>query len=168
MSTSRDSTAQFITAMKLRELNRQRTKLRETYRELAEKSAALQRPESRLKTLYEGLRQISFAGQPLHPDVVNLEMLFFEDDAGTLSPDVRAMWVKRLEEELATGRLRSEFVYLFGALLEEWARGGPADALLLEEGRIAKSRLLQDAISAPGKNKHMDLIDPVSVRPWLS
>src|SRR5947209_6664106 len=144
-----DSTVQFVTQMKLRELHRQRVRLREAYRQLGEAVAAAHEPGDRLRKLYHGLRELTFAGQRLHPELVNLEILLTEIDSGTLSPAVLALWLERLEGELAAGRLRSEFVYLFGALLEEWARESRADARLAEESRQVRQHLLEAARADP-------------------
>src|SRR4051812_20772131 len=102
------STVQFITQMKLRELHRQRDQLREAYRRLEESVAGVRDPGGRLRRLYDGLRGLKFAGLPLHPEVVNLEILLDEAEAGTLAPDVLALWLRRLEDELEAGRARSE------------------------------------------------------------
>src|SRR5579871_6018846 len=110
-------TTQFITRMKLRELRRQRARLRDAYEGLRAEVAEAREPGERLRKLYDGLRGLTCAGQALHPDVVNLEVLLHEAETGTASPEVIALWVERLEEELAAGRTRSEVVYLFGALL---------------------------------------------------
>ena len=88
------STTQFITQMKLRELHRQRAKLREAYQGLREAVTAAPQPGERLRVLYDGLRGLTFAGQPLHPDVVNLEILLYEVESGAASPDVLAPWVE--------------------------------------------------------------------------
>ena len=93
-----DSTVQFITQMKLRELHRQRAKLRESYQGLGEGVAACRETADRLRKLYDGLRQLSFAGRPLHPDVANLQVLLYEAESGALSPDVLALWQRRLED----------------------------------------------------------------------
>ena len=154
-----DSTVQFITQMKLRELHRQRAKLRESYQALGEQVAARRETADRLRKLYDGLRQLSFAGRPLHPDVANLQVLLYEAESGALSPDVLALWQRRLEDELAAGRLRSEFVYLFGALLEEWAREAPAGGRLAEESRRVRERLLRDALAEPEPHRPEDLLE---------
>src|SRR4051794_23855320 len=118
------SATQFITQMRLRELRRQRAKLREAYEGLRGEVAGVAGPGARLRRLYDGLRGLAFAGRPLHPDVVNLEVLLHEVDAGTAAPEVLALWLGRLEEELEAGRARSEVVYLFGAPLGEGGPGG--------------------------------------------
>jgi hypothetical protein len=82
------STTHFITQMKLRELHRQRENLRTAYRSLSDEVRAADSPGERLRRLYAGLRKITVAGQSLHPDVVNLELLLHELDTGVLSPDV--------------------------------------------------------------------------------
>ena len=155
------STTQFITQMKLRELRRQRVELREAYEGLREEVAGAPEPGDRLRRLYDGLRGLTSAGQPLHPDVVNLEVLLHEAEAGTASPEVLALWLGRLEEELEAGRARSEVVYLFGALLEEWARGEAAGDRPEEEARQAQDRLLAEALADTGPNAHSEVLDPL-------
>jgi reverse transcriptase-like protein len=156
-----NSTTQFITQMKLRELRRQRVQFREAYEQLSAEVAGAGDPGDRLRRLYDGLRRLKFAGQPLHPEVVNLEILLYEIGAGSVSPEIVSLWERRLEEELAAGRLRSEFVYLFGALLEEWAREAPSDNRLREEGRRERERLLQEALTGPSQHSHQEIIDPL-------
>src|SRR5262245_21207474 len=107
-------TIQFITRMKLRELHRQRDLLREVYGRIEADAGAAPSPAELMRRLYEGLRGVKFAGRPLHPDLVNLEPLLAEAGTGGVSADVVALWQRRLEDELAAGRLRCEFVYLFG------------------------------------------------------
>src|SRR3954453_2504546 len=97
---------------------------------------------------------MAFAGQALHPDVVNLEVLLHEAEAGTASPEVVALWVGRLEGELAAGRARSEVVYLFGALLEDWARGEAAGDPQEKEAGRARDRLRDAALSEAGPDDH--------------
>src|SRR5262249_49355967 len=74
------------------------------------------------------LRQVQFAQKPFHPDVANLDAVFFEAEAGTPSAELVASWVRQLERELARGRLRAEFAYVFGQLLDEWSRAAPGGA----------------------------------------
>ncbi len=155
------STVQFVTQMKLRELSRQRDKLRAAYQALGDEVAGAAAPAERLRRLHDGLRGLKFAGQPLHPDVANLDVLLYEAEAGVVSPDVLELWQERLDEELAAGRLRAEFVYLFGALLEEWAREAPGDARLATEGRQARQRLLEEALAEAPANRHEEVLGPV-------
>lgn len=155
------STTQFITQMKLRELRRQRAKLFEAYEGLRQKVNGTRQPGKRLRRLYKGLRKLSFAGQPLHPDVVNLDVLLHEVEAGTASPEVLALWTGRLEEELEAGRARSEVVYLFGALLEEWARGEAADTGAEQEARLHAERLRGEALTDASPITHSQVLDPL-------
>jgi hypothetical protein len=111
----------FITQMKLRELREQRNRLLRIYNELLQKVAQETIKSGRLRTLYEGLRQVTFANHSLHPDVANLEPLLGRSSSGLVTLETITFWRERLEKELATGQLRSEIVYIFGALLEEWA-----------------------------------------------
>jgi hypothetical protein len=153
------STVQFITGMKLRELRRQREQFRASYRQLRQEVEAAADPAERLRRLYRGLQALKFAGQPLHPEVVNLEMALGELEAGTLAADVRSLWQGRLENELSAGQLRSEFVYLFGALLEEWAREGSRNPVLREQSTQEGQRLLADALAPEGPPRHAAFFD---------
>ncbi|MFO0951674.1 MAG: hypothetical protein U0835_11090, partial [Isosphaeraceae bacterium] len=157
----RRSTTQFVTQMKLRELRRQRTKLREAYERLRGEVAEAGGPADRLRTLYDGLRSLTFAGQTLHPDVVNVEVLLHEAEAGTASPEVVDLWVGRLEGELATGQARSEVVYLFGALLEDWARGESAVDPQKEEAQRARDLLTSAALSETAPGDFAAVLDPL-------
>lgn len=153
------STVQFITGMKLRELERQREQFRDSYRRLRQAVEAAPDSTQRLRRLYHGLQELKFAGQPLHPEVVNLEIALRELEAGTLAPDVASLWQGRLENELSAGQLRSEFVYLFGALLEEWARAGSGNELLRDQSVREGHRLLGSALAAPESNRHVVFFD---------
>jgi hypothetical protein len=150
------STVQFITGMKLRELRRQRERLRDSYRRLRRDVEAAADDRERLRRLYEGLQGLQLAGQPLHPEVVNLEIALRELDAGALAADVLALWQGRLENELAAGQLRSEFVYLFGALLEEWSREGAENPVLREQSVREGQRLLGQALAPEQPNRHAE------------
>jgi hypothetical protein len=120
------STAQFITRLKLRELSRQRDRLRDTYARIVREADAETTPRPRLRRLFEGLAEVQAAGRPLHPEVANLEPLLSPSAGDAFPPETATGWAERLERELAHGRLRSEFVYLFGALLDEWGQEGAA------------------------------------------
>jgi hypothetical protein len=74
----------------------------------------------RIKTLYRGLRDVKFAQKLLHPDVANLEPIFFEADLGRASSEMLKVYQTRLEEECRQGRLRAEFSAIFGHFLDEW------------------------------------------------
>jgi hypothetical protein len=156
-----NSTVQFVTRMKLRELHYQRAKLHDAYQQLDQEIAATSDDGERILKLSQGLRELNFAGQPLHPEVVNLEILQHAIGSGALSAELLSLWRKRLEDELAAGRLRSEFVYLFGALLEEWARDAAADPRLREESQQAHRRLREHALGAITPNRHAEVIDPL-------
>src|SRR5262245_3573244 len=138
MSTS---TIQFISQVKLAELRRQRALLLEAYDRLGRECAG-KSPGEGLRTLLDGLRKIKVAGKPLHRDLDNLELLL----QGTApSPEIVAFWRRRLETELATGRLRADIVYLFGALLGEWGDEGESRQDFLEERSQAHDALLRQA-----------------------
>src|SRR5579859_7927753 len=133
---------QFITQMKLRELREQRIHLLRTYAEIQQQAQEATSEETRLRILYNGLRQITFAGQPLHPDVANLHLLLrtVQNDESTL--ETLIFWRKNLEQELEQVRLRAEIVYAFGALLEEWTVHYAADTAPDPQASQVQSTLL--------------------------
>ncbi|HUE74248.1 MAG TPA: reverse transcriptase domain-containing protein [Pirellulaceae bacterium] len=138
------STVQFISQVKLGELRHQRTLLVETYQRLEQECAAQPAVEA-LMTLYHGLRAIKVAGKPLHPDLENLELLL---DGTAPSPEIVAFWRKRLESEVAAGRLRADIVYLFGALLGEWGNSNASRQPFLELRERTQELLLKQAVTS--------------------
>src|SRR5260221_1031830 len=116
----------FITQMKLRELREQRSRLLQIYNELRQHVALEGTEVGRLRVLYDGLLQVTFANQQLHPDVAILEPLLGRSTGEPVAMETIAFWHERLEKEVANGQLRSEIVYIFGAVLEEWAAQGRA------------------------------------------
>src|SRR5215831_3465654 len=114
---------QFITQVKFRELRAQRDKSLAAYAVLQRELAGAMDDGQRVRVLYEGLRRLRFAKQPMHSNVANLEVLLRDLDLeqGKASAEVLAFWRAELERELARGRMRAEIVYTFGALLEERA-----------------------------------------------
>jgi hypothetical protein len=112
----------FVTHMKIEELRKQRDRLRAIYDELERHAGDAETEAEMLSRLYDGLRELKFAERPLHPDVANLNILLFEANNNADTPESVSFWRKRLERELAQGRLRTEFVYTFGALLEEFTQ----------------------------------------------
>jgi hypothetical protein len=144
------STLQFITQVKLGELRKQRTRLIEGYDRLLRESAS-RPPEEHLGHLYRGLREIRCAGIQLHPDIVNLEILL-SNTAPT--PEVLGLWIRRLEGEVAAGRLRAEIAYLFGAILGEWGHSSDESARFHEERQKAHEHLLNQATRGAEPNRH--------------
>ena len=151
----------FITQTKLRELREQRGKLLAAYDALSQQGTQEQTEAGRLRALYTGLQQIKFASYALHPDVSNLEPLLQEAESGQASLETISFWRARLEKELSNGRLRSEVVYLFGALLEEWAlqqTSAPASETNDEETR----RLIAQQADAPAETAAAaETLDPL-------
>src|SRR5262249_3167693 len=136
---------QFITQMKLRELRTQRDSALVAYERLAREAAEAADDATRLRVLYEGLRRLRFAKQPLHPDVANLELLLREIATGRASSEAILFWRTRLERALEQGQLRAEIVYLFGALLEDWASKGGSKRQPSPEQGTAYPELLRSA-----------------------
>src|SRR5262249_4560313 len=78
----------------------------------------------------------------------NLEPLLGENAIGRASAETITFWRTRLERELEQGRLRAEIVFLFGALLEEWAGQSGREAWSSPEQRAARAELLLGASRA--------------------
>jgi hypothetical protein len=143
------NTEQFITQMKFRELRAQRDTSLSAYRALSRELADASDDADRLRLLYRGLRDLRFAKQPLHPDVANLEPLLRDLDRGEASHETLVYWRVALEREFARGQLRSEIVYVFGALLEEWAAEGLSSGDYGQEARAEHAAHLDRIARAP-------------------
>jgi len=152
---------QFITQMKLRELRAQRDQSLAAYARLAAQVAATRGDGERIRVLYDGLRRLRFAKQPLHPDVANLELILHDVAIGRASAETTAFWRAHLEQELAQGRLRAEIVYIFGALLEEWTKDDAADAQADPAQREAEVELLQRTSQPAVTGAYTELLDPL-------
>jgi hypothetical protein len=133
------SSTRTVAAIKLAELRRQRDRLNDHYAALERQAESSAGPVERLRVLYDGLRAARFAQKPLHPDVANLEGVFLQSETGLASPELVAGWLTLLGRELTRGRLRAEFAYVFGRLLDELANppegGAPPDEPLPEPGQ---------------------------------
>src|SRR5262245_36776691 len=114
-----DST-HLLAQIKLRETRRQRDRLHGLYDAIEARVAQAGSPLERLRALHAGLSDITFAQTPLHPDVAHLDALFLADELGTAPPELIDDRTRLLERELAQGRLRAEFTYVFGRILSEW------------------------------------------------
>ncbi|MEU8004282.1 reverse transcriptase domain-containing protein [Catellatospora sp. NPDC049111] len=153
-----DSTTQFVTAVKLRELRAQHSRLREAYDRLTLQAEAATDPHQRLRHLYRGLADLTYAGGRVHPELADLGVLANDTLPGQgISADLVERWSRRLADELTAGRLRSEFVFRFGVLLEQWATSG--DSLQ----RIPPTRQLHElrehVLTPPRPNDHRGLIE---------
>lgn len=155
-----ENTEQFIARMKLRELREQRDQLRATYAELQKKSTSAATLEEQLQLLYEGLREIKLTQTSLHPDVENLDVLLQRGANRAISDELLKFWLARLQTELATGQLRAEFVYLFGALLEEWATGKQAVSAPSREQEQASQTLRAKLAETPADVDPDEVLKP--------
>src|SRR5262245_28700636 len=100
-----------LAQIKLRETERQRDRLQKQYDAIEARVAQAGSPLERLRALHQGLRGVTFAQKPLHPDVRELDALSLADQLGTVPPELVADRTRFLERELAQGRLRGEFTY---------------------------------------------------------
>lgn len=138
----------FITQMKLRELREQRSRSMQAYTELRQQVAAAVSETEQLHFLYDGLRQLKFANQELHPDVANMEPLLDQDNGQAISVETLNFWRQQLEKELTGGQLRAEIIYVFGALLEEWATRTTESAQTRDQ-RVQQQKVLLERLLEP-------------------
>ncbi len=153
---------QFITTMKLRELRKQRTHFHSAYTTLATQVAAAPDEPARVQVLYDGLRAIQFADQPLHPTVANLDPLLLTAAHGQAPPATLAYWRAALDTERVQGARRAELVYLFGALLEEWSFTPRRDLAAQAEAQAQRGHLLQHLLHPPAPT------DPTRLTAWCA
>ncbi|MCA9578404.1 MAG: hypothetical protein H6726_10605 [Sandaracinaceae bacterium] len=134
--------ARFIAATQLAALRDQRDALTAAYDAIEADAAraAAMGLVARVRALHEGLATLTRAGEPLHPDLPDLDALFHGHDLGLASADAASGWEARLVRELMHGRARSQVAYLFGTVAGELAVASApapeaADAFL---GRMAE------------------------------
>ncbi|MDB5386683.1 MAG: hypothetical protein JWM11_2329 [Planctomycetaceae bacterium] len=144
------STVQFISQVKLEELRRQRSLLVEAYDRLWAECEA-QAPAEALRGLYRGLAAIKIGRNSLHSDLGDIGLLIHSVGA---SSEIVSFWRKKLETEWRMGRLRSEIVYLFGALLGEWGGESKSRREFLQERRQVHDSLLEIATTPSPPNEH--------------
>jgi hypothetical protein len=118
-----EHTRRFIAQMKVRALAAQRDELADAYERLLHEAQASS-GTARVKLLYETLSGLSVAGERVHGELPDLRALL---EVG-LDDALAQVWEARLVAEIDRGRVRSEAVYVFGALLEETASGAVAPA----------------------------------------
>jgi hypothetical protein len=153
------TTDAFITQMKLRALREQRSRLLQTYHELRQEVARQSDEARRLRVFYEGLRNVSYANQQLHPEVANLEPLLAGADDGSISLETIIFWRKRLEQELTRGERRAEIVYLFGSLLEEWALGEAETVKISAQHKHIRTGLVERLLHPVEAGNYAVLLD---------
>ena len=156
MVTTTDS---FITQMKLRALREQRSRLLRAYHKLRQEVALQPTDAGRLAVLYEGLRQVTFAAHKLHPDVANLEPLLERTNGDPISRETIAFWRERLEKELTSGQLRSEIVYIFGSVLEEWASGTTETVETSSQREQLRAELVERLLRPVESGRYVALLD---------
>ncbi|OJJ18486.1 hypothetical protein BKI52_22995 [marine bacterium AO1-C] len=137
------TTQQFITSIKLKELQRQRALLSEAYQNIQAQVQTTHYSLDKLKVLHEGLSKLKFAGQPLHPSIENLTILLEQDLS--FSDHTIQLWLKKLTKELQQGQLRTELVCVFGTLLEEWIQAKSTNEVLEKAAQQAHESLWANA-----------------------
>lgn len=153
-----DSTTQFVTAVKLQELRAQHSQLRAAYDRLSAQVEATTGPYQRLRHFYRGLAGLTYAGRKVHPELADLGVLANETLPGlAISADLAERWSSRLANELAAGRMRSEFVFRFGILLEQWGTSGGNHRPAPSPQQLHELR--EQILTAPPPNDHRALIE---------
>jgi len=113
-----------ITHLKLEWLRRRRDELRELYDALASRVGATTGELEKVEVLRRGLAKLRTGSELLHPEALVLEDVL---PLGRLGTSMEA-WSEKLEQELAWGRARAEYGWLFAALVEEWVSTADASA----------------------------------------
>ncbi len=152
-------TERFITRMKLRELRTQRDQLRVTYDTLSQQAEAAASDAERVRLLYAHLHTLTLAQQPLHPTVANLEPLLRDNAPDCTVSEVMDFWQRRLQQELEQGRLRSDIVYVFGTLLNDWATAPPAPPPGDQQSGTLRADLLTRITQTPESHTVTELLD---------
>lgn len=152
------TTQQFITSIKLKELQRQRAYLSEAYQAIQTNTQQATQPLEKLKVLYEGLSNLKFAGQRLHPNIENLDVLLAQNL--TFSPHIVKLWLGKLQKELEQGQLRTEMICIFGTLLEEWIQDNTPNKELQQEKEQAEQHLWNETSSPSNAQENFkEIID---------
>ncbi|MFD0599575.1 hypothetical protein ACFQZ4_50685 [Catellatospora coxensis] len=153
-----DPTTQFVTAVKLRELRAQHSQLSEAYDQLTRQAETATDPYQRLRQLYRGLADLTYAGGKVHPELADLGVLANDTLPGkAISADLVERWSSRLADELTAGHLRSEFVFRFGVLLEQWATSGGSPQRIPPTRQLHELR--EHVLASPRPNDHRGLIE---------
>ncbi|HAS43507.1 MAG TPA: hypothetical protein DCS93_23710 [Microscillaceae bacterium] len=154
------TTQQFITSIKLKELQRQRALLSEAYQNIQQEVQTTQLPLEKLRVLHKGLSKLQFAGQHLHPSIENLTILL-EQNLSFSSHTIQ-LWLDKLTKELQQGLLRTEMVCVFGTLLEEWIQAKPTAKTLEQMAEEAHQNLWANTAQvAPLPNRFQEFLDEV-------
>ena len=145
-----------IAQAKLHELRQQRTRLLHIYGELEQRVELTPTEIQQLRTLFTSLQRINMARIPLHTDVANLEPLL---NGMQFSEETLSFWRERLAKELPQGRLRSELIYIFGALLEEWVQERTQEPTPDPVGVQMGAQLLEVACQPAASLPDLSLLD---------
>ncbi len=124
-----------------------------------------------LEALVEGLSSATFAMKPLHPEASDLRshlrLLRLEVELGRADLTLVRRWCDQLREQIARGRTRARFSYLFGRLLEQDMVGRepaseplPANTWPLAEAGADVDASLLDEVWA----RYPELFEPLSKR----
>jgi hypothetical protein len=154
----RMSSALHITHLKLDWLRRRREELRAQYEAITARANATEDPTARVDALRAGLAALRAGSELLHPESQLLEDVI---PLGATSVAM-ATWRARLEQELAWGRARAEYGWLFAGLIEEWVATAEA-AIARAEARCAAAEPVR------GKDSAFDLaiVDELFTNPEI-
>jgi hypothetical protein len=135
------STPPVLTQLKLDYLRARRDELRARYRALED--TVIAGDHRSCLDAYARLASFKSGTESLHPDAAIFADVLAVDPDGVLthgSVDVAA----RLARELATGRARAEYTWVFAELVKQWAlaHAGPAEELPADTGGVIVGRAL--------------------------
>ena len=111
--------ARHLASIELDETARQRERLHRAYDAVETGLAGTPTPLERLRFLQRGLAAIRFGNKRVHPHAEDIDALFLADSLGSAPPELVADRTAMLERELAQARLRAEFTYAFGSILNQ-------------------------------------------------
>jgi hypothetical protein len=132
-----------ITHLKLDWLRRRREELRAQYDAITARANAAEDATARVDALRAGLAGLRAGSELLHPESQLLEDVLPLGATGV----AMATWRARLEQEMAWGRARAEYGWLFAGLIEEWVATAEA-AIARAEARCAAAEPVSGRESA--------------------
>ncbi|MCU0655074.1 MAG: ATP-grasp domain-containing protein [Polyangiaceae bacterium] len=131
--------AAHIAQLKLEALRKQDESLVARYEQIEAKLAEERDPLAQLRLLKDGLEALSFAGSPLHPDVVDLDLALQKGAHGALAAGQILSLVERFKGEIRQGKARARVAHLAGLCLSEHA-GVDRRPAASEEGETSRQR----------------------------
>ncbi|KAF9022947.1 hypothetical protein BDZ89DRAFT_1018497 [Hymenopellis radicata] len=168
-------TLQYITTIKLEELERQRDACTKYVQQTIEQASAHPDPIKRARVLVRGIDNWKGLGSLVSAEV-NLttykQWLHQAQNDPSITPSQVEIWANKLEKELKQAVTRYDYAKLFGDLLGEWLKSGdslavsqePSEASSTEESAHVKGMRKERSVQQDRiqelifEAKHMDVI----------